>query len=398
MTLRLRIVSDQRRSLGDRSSIELSTAGCTIGRSLENDWVLPDPQRYISARHARIIFRESQYVLEDMSTNGCYLNDDQSPIGKQGKPLHNGDLVRMGEYQIIVTISAVVDPGVPTQINTLGAVQAAAQADLGAQLNLNELFVFEESVARETVAPPVAGPPSLLSDEPSDSKIARRIARLARAANRGESNRSEGKRNGANLPALYDVQSGMVAFCRGAGIEAEKLPADAQTRLMHLVGQLVREVLVGLKDLDRARHQTHNRFRIDLPTDPEDNRPSVTQLTVEELILRLLTEHEKRGIDAVQWLREAVAAGKEHEAAVLQAMRQGFIEFLDRLDPAELEARFERAARRGKFKAADRAQYWQQYTEFYRNLIEMPADHLPHTFVEAFATAYRKNIKKETAK
>jgi predicted component of type VI protein secretion system len=80
-----------------------------------------------------------------------------------------------------------------------------------------------------------------------------------------------------------------------------------------------------------------------------------------------------------------------------QALRAAFVEFLDRLDPAELEARFERAARRGKARSADKAQYWELFTTFYRNLIEMPADHLPHTFVEAFAAAYREALKKLTA-
>src|SRR2546430_8633411 len=36
----------------------------------------------------------------------------------------------------------------------------------------------------------------------------------------------------ANAPLLYDVQTGLQAFCRGAGIDAERLPADAQTRLL----------------------------------------------------------------------------------------------------------------------------------------------------------------------
>ena len=40
------------------------------------------------------------------------------------------------------------------------------------------------------------------------------------------------------------------------------------------------------------------------------------------------------------------------------------------------------------------AQYWELYTEFYRNLIEMPADHLPHMFVEAFGVAYKEFVKK----
>ena len=116
---------------------------------------------------------------------------------------------------------------------------------------------------------------------------------------------------------------------------------------------------------------------------------------VEDLAVELFLRHEGRRLDAVQWLRDTVAAARLHESAMAQALRVAFVEFLDRLDPAELEARFERAARRGKARSADKAQYWELFTTFYRNLIEMPADHLPHTFVEAFAAAYREALKKQ---
>jgi predicted component of type VI protein secretion system len=163
---------------------------------------------------------------------------------------------------------------------------------------------------------------------------------------------------------------------------------------LHLAGQLFREALVGLKDLDRSRNETRNRFRIDLPPDPEDPRPSVARTAVEDLVIELLSQHETRRLDAVAWFREAIAEFKAHEMANAKATRAAFVEFLDRLDPAELEARFERAARRGKARSADKEQYWELFTTFYRNLIEMPADHLPHTFVEAFAAAYKEIVKK----
>jgi type VI secretion system protein len=220
-----------------------------------------------------------------------------------------------------------------------------------------------------------------------EEAIERRIARLARAAGRDP-------KTGTTAPALYDVHSGLQAFCRGAGVEVERLPPDAQTRLLHLAGQLFREALVGLKDLDRSRNDTRNRYRIDLPADPDDPRPSLARSTVEDLVIDLFAQHESRRLDAVGWLREAIAEGKTHEIAAAKATRAAFVEFLDRLDPAELEARFERAARRGKARSADKAQYWDLFTTFYRNLIEMPADHLPHTFVEAFAAAYKEYVKK----
>ncbi|HEV2442521.1 MAG TPA: type VI secretion system-associated FHA domain protein TagH [Steroidobacteraceae bacterium] len=415
MTLRLRVVSDHRRQLADRHTVVFGVSGGSIGRSNDNDWVLPDPVRYVSAHHARVHFRDGHFYLEDVSTNGVYVNDQPEAISKRGSSgyrLQNGDVLRVGEYQIVValeaeTVTSVAEipelesAAVPTSIHALHPIGRAAQTDIGAMLDLEELLVsdgtgsgsfqpvnaYGQAVAAARAASPAVKPVPPASD-PSEDSIARRIARLAKAAGRDS--------RGASAPALYDVQSGLQAFCRGAGIDPESLPVEAQTRLLHLTGQLLREALVGLKDLERSRSEIRDRYRIELPPpEPDDPRPSLGRSTVDELLLALLTQHESRSIDAVQWLRETVLEGKSHEQAAAHAMRAAFVEFLDRLDPAELEARFERAARRGKAKSADKAQYWELFTTFYRNLIEMPADHLPHTFVEAFAAAYREAVKKK---
>jgi len=422
MTLRLRIVSDQRRLLGDRSSITFTVDGGNIGRSADNDWVLPDPLRYVSAHHARVEYRDGQFFLEDLSTNGVFVNDDERPLAKakpMGHPLTTGDIIRMGDYHIVASVDAQAeqlskaDTGagqVPTSIHGLRTIgRASAQTDIGAMLNLDDLLVPEStqaptfhpvnaygqavaqipmpSPATRPLPPPVAAPAPVPTPSPEEEAIERRIARLAKAAARDP-------KNGASPAALYDVHSGLQAFCRGAGVEVERLPPDAQTRLLHLAGQLFREALVGLKDLDRSRNDTRNRYRIELTTEPDDPRPSLARTAVEDLVIDLFAKHETRKLDAVGWLRETIAEGKAHELAAARATRTAFVEFLDRLDPAELEARFERAARRGKARSADKAQYWELFTTFYRNLIEMPEDHLPHTFVEAFAAAYKEYVKK----
>src|ERR1700734_3729978 len=105
MALRLSVVSDHRQMLGERSSIVLHSGGATIGRSPSNDWVLPDPQRYVSARHARIAWRNGQYFVEDLSTNGVYVNEDERPLGKDvARQLCTGDVLRVGEYQLAVAV------------------------------------------------------------------------------------------------------------------------------------------------------------------------------------------------------------------------------------------------------------------------------------------------------
>jgi type VI secretion system protein len=429
MTLRLRVVSDQRRSLGDRSTIVFTVDGGSIGRSADNDWVLPDPLRYVSAHHARVQFRSGRFYLQDLSTNGVFVNDEAEPLSRrspEGYPLRNGDMVRIGDYQVIVALDSDSDPdkpradvgasgasAVPTSIHALHTYGRAAQTDIGAMLNLDDLLVPESPTGEEllpvnaygqaVVQAPVrslaAAPRPVPNTEPDEDSLARRVERLAKAARKDISSGANNAPTAASNAQLFDVTTGLQVFCRGAGIDADKLPADAQTRFLHLAGQLFREALVGFKELDRSRSDSRNRFRVELPPpDPDDPRPSLSRSTVEELLLGLFTRHENRSLDAVQWLRETVNESKTHEAATEKATRAAFVEFLDRLDPAELEARFERAARRGKARSADKEQYWEMFTTFYRNLIEMPADHLPHTFVEAFAAAYREYLRKAAEK
>ena len=438
MTLRLRVVSDQRRSLGDRSTIIFTADGGTIGRSADNDWVLPDPLRYVSAHHARVIFRSGRYYLQDVSTNGVFVNDEAEALNRRGSDgyiLKNGDMLKIGDYQVTVALDADVEQpqppiqdtgaaAVPTSIHALHTLGRAAQTDIGHMLNLDDLLVPEtptgeaallpvnaygqavlqapvRALAAASAAAPAVPPRRAPNTDPDEDSLARRVEVLANAAKRDLQNRSNGSApaNGATPAQLMDVNSGLQVFCRGAGIEADQLPTDAQTRLLHLAGQLFREALVGLKELERSRNESRNRFRIETAAQEHDDpRPMMSRLTASELVLELMVGHERRRFDAVQWLRESVGEAKTHELAIQQATRAAFVEFLDRLDPAELEARFERAARRGKARSADKAQYWELFITFYRNLIEMPADHLPHTFVEAFAASYREYLKKTPEK
>jgi type VI secretion system protein len=414
--LRLRIVSDQRRSLAERSTATFSVEGGSIGRSADNDWVLPDPLRYVSAHHARVQFREGNFYLQDVSTNGTYVNDDMEPLAKRGSSgyrLANGDVLRMGDYHIVAALDAqerhAEDPAaaVPTSIHALKTFgRRSTDRDIGAPLKVEDLLV--PVIDMDPVLPVNAygqavnsGRVQALSDSPATNgaahapdgsdevlSLSQRMARLAEVVGREP-------KNGSSAIALEDVHSGLDAFCRGAGITAEHLPAEAQTRLLHLAGRLFREALLGFKELERTRADTRNRYRIELPPPAQDDpRPSLANSMMEDLVVALFVQHENRALDSVQWLRETVGEAKSHENATAQATRAAFVEFLDRLDPAELEARFERAARRGKARSADKAQYWELFTTFYRNLIEMPADHLPHTFVEAFAAAYREALKK----
>lgn len=110
-TLRLEIVGPQAAALGASAAKVFGTSGGTIGRVSDNDWVLPDP--YISSRHARIHWRNGQFMIEDTSSNGVFINSPDRRLGRgQLHPLQGGDRIFIDAYEIRVTLAA------PTQEST----------------------------------------------------------------------------------------------------------------------------------------------------------------------------------------------------------------------------------------------------------------------------------------
>src|SRR5579863_10623448 len=99
MALKLTIIDDQRGQPGRGGSIVFGVGGGGIGRAHDNDWVLPDPQRYLSAHHARVQFRDGTYYLLDTSTNGVFINDRTEALGRRvSHPLRDGDRLHLGDY------------------------------------------------------------------------------------------------------------------------------------------------------------------------------------------------------------------------------------------------------------------------------------------------------------
>ena len=123
-------------------------------------------------------------------------------------------------------------------------------------------------------------------------------------------------------------------------------------------------------------------MRVTYQKEPADLKPSLDRHSVDELIQELLKAHDSRRFDAVHWLRESFAAVRRHDEAMVRAMYAAFVDFLGRLEPADLATRFERSARRKTMGN------WELYGDIYRSLCEMQPGALPHMFVETFAHNY----------
>src|SRR5262245_34874605 len=208
MALRLRVISDHRHRMGDKSSFVFGVSGGSIGRSAENDWVLPDDMRYVSGRHARIVFHKGRYLLQDTSSNGTFVNDNDKPLGGQNPhELKSGDILRFGEYHVQVQIDSATDFSLDDSAlyqtgSTSSRRRKPPPSDLGASLRLENLLEASNDLSSDELKPVNAFGQAVSTrtralhqtqDLPKEATtapelevdseaVARRIARLAKAA------------------------------------------------------------------------------------------------------------------------------------------------------------------------------------------------------------------------
>ena len=107
MPLILRVVRYQQRPPDQPLSVSFGPRGGTVGRGPHNDWVLPDPKRFVSGRHAAVHREPDGYYITDTSANGVYINGSPRSLGRGGSALlRDGDRLVLGEYEISVAESA----------------------------------------------------------------------------------------------------------------------------------------------------------------------------------------------------------------------------------------------------------------------------------------------------
>jgi type VI secretion system FHA domain protein len=417
MALRLRVVSEHSTRLGALATKVFGVHGGTIGRATDNEWILPDPERYLSGKHARVDFRAGTYVLVDTSSNGTYVNGAQVPLGKyHDYALKDGDYVRLGEYELLASIDKSND--FPPEESAIIAYDGQAPSsaakkstanDLGADLDLSQLLEGSDSdvsTADSGVRPRDAYGQSLPpADHPATSADAGTPWHMMTRPLKVETPKGTPASESAPVapspslarsqsPALYegDFDVGLAAFCRGAGIDPKSVTPEARGAALQLAGQLLRESVLGLMDLNQGRHEFRNKFRITAPAAEASESPLNLSRGVDEALVRLLTTLSTRA-GSVEAIRENFRELKAQNAAALAAMRTAFEEFLNRVDPKELEERFDRAGKRGVFGGQSKAKYWDLYAELFSGLAQRPPDGFPHLFTETFAKAYEAKMR-----
>ena len=385
MTLQLKIVSEHSELVGDDAVREFDEVGGSIGRSLQSDWILPDPERYISGRHAIIDFKGGIYYLVDLSTNGVYVNDEHEPIGK-GNPrrLFNGDRLRMGEFEIAValdhgeSIAMPTEPDPPTVVpDNIEQLVPETEFKTGVQLlDEDEITGDEEfqSALFGTSKPVEPVVDMLFDDLPAEEEKPPVIR-----------------------PTRVEVTSDdlLDTFLDGLGVSRADLhPSVDPAEVMQNAGEVLREFVEGMLKLLASRANLKTAFRLDQTTVlPRHNNPLKLSHNATDSIKQLLVGREGEYLGPRDAVREVCRDLLFHQDAFLDAMSAAFVEFADRFDPDELKASFERSiGSKPLFAFMNTLKYWQLYCDLYPVMTEKGGGRFPHMFAEEFVQSYERQI------
>ncbi len=395
MPLKLQITSEHREMLGSDATREFRGTGGTIGRALENDWILADPDRFISGRHATIDFRGGAWYLADISTNGVYINDDEEPLGRgKARRLFDGDRLRMGDFQFEVNIDEGEELDMPAPSKSFMPEHLALMVDeepnrTGIQL-LDEEEITGDEAFRSTLFGSTARSTQKMERKPAARPIARPAEPAPRKPKRASATPITRARDGdPSAEQLFQI------FLDGMGVDRADLhPSTDLAQVMQNAGEVLREFVAGMTTLLISRSNFKSLFKLDQTTIlPQRNNPLKVSESTEDSLKQLLVGREGEYLGPPGSVREACRDLKFHHDAMVEAMVDTFVDFVDRFEPSELKEGFDRSlAKKPLIDALNRLRYWQLYCDFHATVSAAGEGPLPEQFGEEFVRAYEKQI------
>ncbi len=440
MALCLTITSYHKITPGQCPEMRLETGAITLGRAADNDWVLPDPERLVSARHCVIQFKDGRYYLTDDSTNGVELVRAGIRLRRgNSEQLLDGEVIRIGEYEIQARIDASLpgtldgEPQVHSfealMANQVAAPAAPAPAISGAPAaflqgasnhdTLPDLFDFlgpssvppvsqpDHVPAQQhdfrpptpLVAPASAVEPVAPGMIPEDWNLFGSAPTPAPTAPPAPvvpavSAQPTASAPAAALAAVPAPAAGsdalLQAFLRGAGIEHLRIDATDAAAQMETIGHSYRLMVEGLIDVLRARSSLKGEFRMQQTTiAPVQNNPLKFAPNADEALLLLLRHGNQAFMAPDQAVRESFDDVRAHQLAVMAGVQAAIKHLLACFQPARLEQRLAPAAGLAKlFGGSRQAHCWQQFTELYGQISREAEDDFQELFGREFSRAY----------
>jgi len=418
----------------------MNQGSMAIGRSSDNDWVLPDPERLVSSQHCVIQYKDGRYYLTDNSTNGVELVNAGIRLRRgNSELLQDGELIRIGDYEIQARIDFNVQavdsqPFAGESPNSFEALMGAvsnkpapvpviAPQFQGASSmdTLPDLFDF--------LSPTAVPPPTVPDHVPSEQHDFRPPTPVAVPVV------APPVVSGAVIPEDWDLFGDtpapvvsaapppapppviqpppvveppppvaesqqpdlLQAFLRGAGLDQLRLDKAQAEAQMENIGRSYRLMVEGLIDVLRARASLKGEFRMQQTMiQPAENNPLKFAPNADEALLLLLRHGNQAFMAPDLAVRDSFNDLRAHQLAVMAGVEAAIKHLLSRFEPAQLEERMGKPGGLSSlFNGSRQAQYWQQFTELYSNISREAQEDFQDLFGREFSRAYEEHSARQ---
>jgi type VI secretion system FHA domain protein len=464
--LTLEATGAEAESLGPAGRMRFGARGGTIGRTGDNDWVLP--HALVSAHHALVDCVNGVFHITDTSTNGVFINAMTNRLAK-GQPavISSGDLIIIQPYRIQATVvrPAVAAPAVvpppfggpppappvvrpPVAFGGDPAGPRRASGVPAGQLPSDDPFAWPASAPKPVAASDEVDPLKLLgvADSPSPLRRVPRAEDLDRGSAVEDHFRPpapvipapiapEPPRFGALIPDDYDPA--MASQVGGASMADDPFapePANAGARpgqapvrpsgpqaaeprpgseladvlagaglpaaavsptLGRELGQILQTVVAGVMDLLRARQQIKDEFRMQATRfRAEDNNSLKFSANVGDALHNLLVKQNDAFLGPVDSFEDAFNDLRNHQFAMLFAMRAAFESMLASFAPERLQSQFDRRVKKKSLLGGGpEAEYWELYRERAEEMARDVEATYRQLFGDRFVDAYEEQLE-----
>lgn len=400
----------------------------SIGRGKENQWVVADPDRHLSKKHCQFVYGVGEWELQDLSTNGTFLNQAGDPIGKGvSHKLRNGDRVKFGLYEIEVTIDEEETPRarddflpsrsevrpyqdarLPTSSSMLDASNSPIlPADFDPLAPNPEPFNGPTDsdhvpALQSAFRPP--GPVAIIPDDwdvdlpaanprppsaPADPPAPAASIVPPTSERRPPTPAAEATAEAPGDAAVVE------AFLRGVAMNDATLPDPEKT--LERIGAALRASVTGLRQTLMARASIKDEFRIEQTMiRPTGNNPLKFSLDDDDALVTLLGIGRRGGMPADEAIAEAFDDLRMHELATISAMQAAVRVLLAQFDPEIIE---QKAGSGGLqiHPAQKKAKAWEAFGQLHKSVTQALSDDFDSVFGKAFARAYEQAIEKLTS-
>ncbi|WP_309642865.1 type VI secretion system-associated FHA domain protein TagH [Phenylobacterium sp.] len=314
-------------------SRELAEGELIIGRDPAAGWTIADPERSISRSHCVIALHGGRLTLRDTSSNGVFVGAtrDRLPPGDHA-PIEAGDTLRLGGYLIVVEAAQAQD----------GAFDAPFSGPM----------LKPAHITPATLAAPDAWTAPEASDAPSDGSL-------------------------------------LDAFCAGARLDASTFAGEDPVEVMHRLGAVYQQMVLGLGDLMSERTSVKTEYRMTRTTVRAEGNNPFKWAPAQRVATDLLRPRGEGFLSGPAAVKASFQDMKKHLLCMMAGLRASVGSTLEALAPEEAEARLKGQSLMLKNRDAMAfAEYVKLHAEF-----RTRADGDPDSPVnQAFKAAYERQL------